>query len=182
MGLPSRWMTEHRTWPWRWRNPLYQRRATRHLKPSAANISRVSIPTMTETGSARVLLSEPVAMMTAGRTSEAVWGADGRLRLEAVSVSGRAVGLELRVTSDLVWVSRVESPSSSLFDRTQLRTWFCDALAGYPMDDFVVDEVRFSVGEAGGVAISLREGGLGQAASDGWKLSPAEVAALQSRL
>jgi hypothetical protein len=88
----------------------------------------------------------------------------------------------VRLTSDLVWVSRAESPSPSLFDRTQLRRWLFDALAGYPMAELVVDEARWSIGETGRVAVSLDEGGLGQAAVDAWELSPTEVAALRDRI
>jgi uncharacterized protein (DUF1501 family) len=93
-------------------------------------------------------------------------------------MTGRAVGLEFRLRSDLVSVARVESSCAALFDRVELGRWLADALAGFPMVDLVVDEVRLSVGPGGLVAVSMDRGGLGQPAIDAWELSPRECQAL----
>ena len=103
-----------------------------------------------------------------------VWRRDARLRMEVVTVSGRAASIEFRFRLDSVEVWHHEH-CSGIFDRSQLRDWML-----HPGDlPLIVDEVTFAldlmVDREGRVALTLPD-------VDAWTLAPAALENLQRSL
>ena len=107
------------------------------------------------------------------RAARVLSAADTRLRVQVVTMSGRATAVEFRVRFDAVEVWHWDR-RCAVFDRWKLGQWL--ALPGAPL---VADKAALSVDR-----MVDREGRIALSLPDvlAWTLAPSELAELQHRL